>query len=141
MKKFIFSSILMMSLPYLSFFSCAKTVEASPAARAIAYHTTLRFLHFHSIVRTGFLKKTTFSMLNLVENTSNLHQIPINAHLKASSLAWKNVQISENNLAQVYDNSYYIALNYLSRYGIELNLLNETFSSFESDLSNLTRPW
>ena len=141
MNRIKFPVVLPIFLPCFTFLVNNMDLKASPAARAIAYHTTLRFLNLQSGFRTNFFKNMTQSMLSSVEATSKNHNIPINAHLKASSLAWRNARDGEKNAAEVYDNSYEIALNYLSDHGTELKLLDEAFDSFECELENITRPW
>ena len=141
--KSINYTMLIMFLPCFSLLAHSGKLKASPAARAIAYQTTLRFLNMHTenIVRPNFLREMTHSMLKAVDATSKKYQLPINAHLKASSKAWQNVRLAEKDIGQVYSDSYHTALEHLSNYETEHTLLNETFSTFESDLSHITRPW
>ena len=119
---------------------CINELRASPAARAIAYHTTIRALSKNLTVKKAFLENMTKSMLLLIDKTSVKEGFPIEAHLKASALTWENVH-GKQSLEQIYNRSVEIADEYLSKFPKDLELLNVTFDDFEKDLIHARMPW
>ena len=127
MKDYRITLVLFLCLNFISLHAMA-----SPAARAVALQTTLKYLHFKKNIDPQIYNHVKDEVCKVGLDASKNYSSPIYALTKANKLAWNGIK-NEDNLShlKIFSRTYEIAFNCLHiGYINELKILDKAFENY-----------
>ena len=130
--------IFVLSVNMLTFGFSLSSLMASPAARCIAFQTSLKVLYNQGHIEPALFQKVVDANYQRAAAASKTYPTPVYVHQKATRLAWSQAKkITDPKMGRVYATSFSVAADCLENFEKEHSILDDAFAAWEPEVSKI----